>query len=50
VLTGESGEILLDMEIDPDGRRIDYLKLDAFWGCCPRPFTDDGLSQDSPGK
>jgi hypothetical protein len=30
VLTGESGKILLDMEIHPNGRRMDYLKLDAF--------------------
>jgi hypothetical protein len=31
-LTGGSGKVLLEFEIYANGRRIDYLKLDAFWG------------------
>jgi hypothetical protein len=38
-LIGSSGKVLLDFDIDQNGRRIDYLKLDAFWGWCPRPFA-----------
>lgn len=29
---------LLELTIDPDGRKIDYLKLDRFWGRVPRPI------------
>jgi hypothetical protein len=36
---GTSGKVLLDFDIDRNGRRIDYLRLDAFWGWCPRPFA-----------
>jgi len=30
--------VLLEMDIEQNGRRLDYLALDRFWGCAPRPF------------
>ena len=35
---GSSGRLLMEFEIHVDGRRTDYLALDAFWGRVPRPL------------
>lgn len=37
-LLGKNGDVLLEFDIERNGRRIDYLKLDRFWGYAPRPF------------
>lgn len=35
---GSSGRLIMEFSILPNGERIDYLKLDAFWGRVPRPL------------
>jgi hypothetical protein len=35
-----SPRVLFECDIEDNGRRIDYLKLDEFWGHVARPFLD----------
>lgn len=35
-------DLVLDFEVLPNGRRIDYLALDKFYGSAPRPFIVEG--------
>lgn len=30
--------VLLELQVERDGRMLDYLKLDTFWGHVPRPL------------
>lgn len=34
---------ILELEIQPDGRRFDYLALDRFWGHVTRPLDVPAL-------
>lgn len=37
---GPGRATLLEIEILADGQRIDYVRLDRFWGHVPRPFLE----------
>ena len=45
-ITRDKTRALLEFDIDADGRRIDYLKLDAFWGHVARPLIVEDWGQD----
>jgi hypothetical protein len=37
-LLSDTKGILLDFQILISGRRVDFIKIDKFWGYCPKPL------------